>query len=124
MPTETTTILNPMNSQKYPSRGGKVPSEGIMGYRKTPHFQDQLELRGIDEMLVSLCIAKGRRHDARMRQKGVLALRLDHRQIVEAVLAGYVDPGNLGGVTAMFVVIKGKWLITVYFCRGDWGIGC
>ncbi len=79
-----------------------------MGYRKTPHFQDQLELRGIDEMLVSLCIAKGRRHDARMRQKGVLALRLDHRQIVEAVLAGYVDPGNLGGVTAMFVVIKGQ----------------
>ena len=59
-----------------------------------------------------------------MRQKGVLALRLDHRQIVEAVLAGYVDLGNLGGVTAMFVVIRGKRLITVYFCRGDWGIGC
>lgn len=94
----------------------------ILGFQVTDHCLKQMQLRGIDEMLVSLCLAKGKPKRIRQRQIGVLALSLGIPQLNEAIHSGYACPKSLASAIEFVVVTKGRLVITAYLRWGDWGI--
>lgn len=93
----------------------------ILGYHATDHFLEQIRMRGIDAMLVSLCLAKGKAKGK--ARKGVLELSLGSDSLSNAIQEGYLALEELTFVYEFVVVCRQRKLITAYLRRGDFGIG-
>lgn len=89
----------------------------ILGYVATHHFERQMLDRGIDGMLVSLCLAKGR--VKRTKNPRVKVFTADQRLLGRTVDAGYLEADVIQGVLWVAVVAKNRRLITTYLRRGD-----
>jgi len=92
--------------------------EKIFNYYCTKHFLEKIKERKIDEYLISLCLAKGKKIYTDNKQKYTIT----KKEIREAVIQGYIEFCDYKGIETLTLIVKENRLITAFTRYSDIGL--